>query len=141
MEIAVAHVVVAVVDRSALKVSLEALPYISRIVCERGARHRVLGVDHVVDGNGERVPGAVFSAAYEYPGGWYFNIEPSGWTEDQPVNPFGVSAIIHKDDGEWKYFNVGNPEFFDVLEQSKRVPLPEKYAAMIRPNGDADRTA
>ena len=86
-------------------------------------------------------PGAVFSAAYEYSGGWYLNVEPSGWTEDQPVNPFGVSAIIHKDDGEWKYFNVGNPEFFDVLEQSKRVPLPEKYAAMIRPNGDADRTA
>ena len=140
MEIAVAHVVVAVVDRSALKVSLEALPYISRIVCERGARHRVLGVDHVGDGNGERVPGAVFSAAYEYPGGWYFNIEPSGWTEDRPVNPFGVSVIVHRSDGEWKYFNVGNPEFFDAFDVLKPIALPEKYAALIRPKGDAGRT-
>ena len=86
-------------------------------------------------------PGAVFSSAYEYPGGWYFNVEPSGWMEDQPVNPFGVSAIIHKADGEWEYFNVGNHEFLDVLGVAKPVALPEKYAAMIRPNGDADRTA
>lgn len=69
----------------------------------------MLGAEHVVDGDGERVPVAVFSAAYEYPGGWYFNVEPSGWTEDRPVTPFSVSAIIHKADGEWKYFNVGNP--------------------------------
>lgn len=82
-------------------------------------------------------PGDVFSAAFEYSGGWVINVEPHGWTEDQPVNPFGVSVIVHRSDGEWKYFDVGNPEFFDVLEQSKRVPLPEKYAAMIRPNGDA----
>ena len=85
-------------------------------------------------------PGAVFSAAYEYPGGWYFNVEPSGWTEDQPVNPFGVSAIIHKDDGEWKYFDVGNPEFHEALSTRKPVALPEKYAALIRPKGDAGRT-
>ena len=86
-------------------------------------------------------PGAVFSAAYEYPGGWFFNVEPSGWTEDQPVNPFGVSAIIHKDDGEWTYFDVCNPEFLDVLGIMKRIALPDKYAAMIRPKGDADKTA
>ena len=82
-------------------------------------------------------PGAVFSSAYEYPGGWYFNVKPSGWTEDQPVNPFGVSAIIHKSDGEWKYFNVGNPEFFDVLGKRAAVALPDKYAAMIRPKHNA----
>lgn len=82
-------------------------------------------------------PGAVFSAAFEYPGGWHFNVESKGWTTDQVPNEFGAAVIVHKSDGEWKYFNVGNPEFFDVLEQSKRVPLPEKYAAMIRPNGDA----
>lgn len=39
-------------------------------------------------------PGAVFSSAYEYPGGWYFNVEPSGWMEDQPVNPFGVGTAV-----------------------------------------------
>lgn len=82
----------------------------------------------------------MFSAAYEYPGGWYFNVEPSGWTEDQPVNPFGVSAIIHKADGEWKYFNVGNPEFHEAPSTCKPVALPEKYAALIRPRGDAGRT-
>ena len=60
-------------------------------------------------------PGAVFSAAFEYPGGWVINVEPHGWTEDQPVNPFGVSVIVHRSDGEWKYFDVGNPEFLDVL--------------------------
>ena len=66
-------------------------------------------------------PGAVFSAAFEYPGGWVINVEPHGWTEDQPVNPFGVSVIVHRSDGEWKYFDVGNPEFLDVLGIMKRI--------------------
>lgn len=82
-------------------------------------------------------PGAVFSAAFEYPGGWVINVEPHEWTEDQPVNPFGVSAIIHRSDGEWKYFNVGNPEFLDVLGIMKRIALPDKYAEMIRPKHNA----
>ncbi len=56
------------------------------------------------------------------------------------MNPFGVSAIIHKDDGEWKYFDVGNPEFHEALSTRKPVALPEKYAALIRPKGDAGRT-
>ena len=72
-------------------------------------------------------PGAVFSAAFEYPGGWVINVEPS--------------VIVHRSDGEWKYFDVGNPEFLDVLGIMKRIALPDKYAAMIRPKGDADKTA
>ena len=71
----------------------------------------------------------MFSATYEYPGGWYFNVEPSGWTEDQPVNPFGVSAIIHKADGEWKYFNVGNPSFMKRSALASRL----RFRRSMRP--------
>jgi hypothetical protein len=82
-------------------------------------------------------PDHPFSAAYEYPGGWYFNVEDKGWMEGEPTNKFGPSIIVHKSDGEWKYFNVGNPEFFDVLGKRAAVALPDKYAAMIRPKHNA----
>ncbi|MEJ5921066.1 hypothetical protein [Bifidobacterium thermophilum] len=82
-------------------------------------------------------PGAVFSAAFEYPGGWVINVESHGWTEDQPVNEFGVSVIVHRSDGKWDYFDVGNPEFLDVLGIMKRIALPDKYVEMIRPKHNA----
>lgn len=66
--------------------------------------------------------------------------QAQGWTEGQPRYEFGVSIIVHKADGEWKYFDVGNPEFLDVLDVLEPVALPEKYAALIRPKGDAGRT-
>lgn len=76
--------------------------------------------------------GAVLSDAFAYPDGWVFNVESHGWTEDQSRNEFGASVIVHKADGKWKRFNVGNPEFLDVLDAMDRVALPEKHAATIR---------
>ena len=85
-------------------------------------------------------PGSPLSDAFEYSGGWVYNTQAQGWMEGQPKDEFGVSIIVHKADGEWKYFNVGNPEFLDVLDVLEPVALPEKYAALIRPKGDAGRT-
>ncbi len=84
-------------------------------------------------------PGHPFSAAFEYAGGWYFNVEDKGWVLGDSTNVFGPSVIVHKSNGEWKYFNVGNPEFHEALSTRKPVALPEKYAALIRPKGDASR--
>ena len=81
--------------------------------------------------------GAVLSDAFVYSGGWVFNIQSHGWTEDVPRNRFGVSVIVHKSDGKLDYFDVGNPEFLDVLGIMKRIALPDKYAAMIRPKHNA----
>ena len=82
-------------------------------------------------------PGNPFSAAHEYPGGWYSNVEDEGWMEGEPTNKFGPSMIVHKSDGEWKYFDVGNPEFHEALSTRKPVALPEKYATIIRPKHNA----
>ena len=48
-----------------------------------------------------------------------------------------MSVIVHKSDDKWDYFDVGNPEFLDVLGIMKRIALPDKYAEMIRPKHNA----
>lgn len=82
-------------------------------------------------------PGSPFSDAFEYSDGWVYNTQAPGWMEGQPKDEFGVSIIVHKADGEWKYFDVGNPEFFDVLDVLKPIVLPEKYATIIHPKHNA----
>lgn len=82
-------------------------------------------------------PGSPLSDAFEYSDGWVFNTQASGWMEGQPKDEFGVSIIVHKADGEWKYCDVGNPEFLDIPGMMKRIALPDKYAAMIRPKHNA----